>query len=197
MAIIKKLIALLFTLTACGGTPDRLGRAHSVDAATAQAGAESAKPTVGAQSVVISGTVNDCNVPGNGQPMTPAPIRAFPVKAFDPASNSKLVRILRSLDTLNMIGPPPAPANWNSAYRQLKSLWASATALTHDSTSSTGSFSLTVPSMDSVLVFGFTEVEDANAYYQYHMVGGRSNVSVLFDMAGGECGPASDTTKGR
>jgi len=193
MAIMKKLIALLFALSACGGTPAKDSvAAHSVDAAE-QAGAESGTRTAGGQSVVISGKVKDCFAAGQEYD-----VQAFPVKAFDPASNGKLVGLLRSLDTLTFFtGPPASRARWNSEYDQLTSLFTTATALALDSTSSTGSYSLTVPSMDSVLVFGLREREDMPEYYQYHMVGGHSNVSVLFDMAGGECGPVSDTTKGR
>jgi hypothetical protein len=93
------------------------------------------------------------------------------------------------LDTLPLMGPPPAASNWNSAYAQLKSLFTTATPLARDSTSSTGSYSLTVPARDSVLVLGLTEIEDSPSYYQYQMVGGRSNVSLLLDMSGGGCGP--------
>lgn len=143
------------------------------------------------QTVVISAQAKDCLIPGQERG-----VPALDVRAIDPASNRSLVGVLRSLDTLSMIGPAPAPANWNSAYEQLKSLWGSATALTHDSTSSTGTFSLTVPSMDSVLILTFAEVEDANAYYQYQVVGGRSNVSLLFDMSGGGCGLYSDVQNG-
>ena len=138
---------------------------------------------VGGQTVVMNGQVKDCFVPGQA-----GGVPALDVKAFSAASNGRLIRVLRSLDTLNMIGPPPAPANWNAAYEQLKSLWGSTRALTHDSTSSMGNFSMTVPSMDSVLILTFAEVEDANAYYQYQVVGGRANISLLFDMSGGGCG---------
>jgi hypothetical protein len=143
------------------------------------------------QTVVISGSAKDCFVPGQERG-----VPALDVRAIDPSTNSTLVGVLHSLDTLNMIGPPPASANWNSAYNQLKSLWGTTTALTHDSTSSTGSFSLTIPSMDSVLVLTFAEVEDANAYYQYEMVGARSSQSLLFDMSGAGCGLFSDVTNG-
>jgi len=172
--------------------PPRSGAVHSADAA-AQAGAESATPTARAQSVIISGRVMDCLMPGQQYD-----VQAFPVKAFDPASNGKLVGLLRSRDTLTFFtGPPASRARANSEYYQLKSLFTTATALALDSTSSTGRYSLTVPSMDSVLVFGFDEREDMPEYYLYRIVGGRSNVSALFDMAGGGCGPVSDTTKGR
>jgi hypothetical protein len=164
--------AFLVAAGACGQTdqkvdPPKSVAAHSVDT-VAPAGSQSVTHTAGGETVVISGQAKDCFVPGQERG-----VPALDVRAIDPASNGSLVGVLRSLDTLNMIGPPPAPANWNSAYAQLKSLWASATALTHDSTSSTGSFSLAVPSMDSVLVLTFDEVEDANSYYQYQVVGAR------------------------
>jgi hypothetical protein len=186
----KNIIGFLLTLCACGGTPAKdsvLG--HSVD--TASTGAESVTRTAGAQSVVVSGNVKDCFTAGQEYA-----VNAFPVKAFDPASNGKLLGLLRSLDTLTFFsGPPASRARWNSEYDQLTSLFTTATALALDSTSSTGNYSMTVPSMDSVLILGFEQREDMPEYYQYHMVGGRSNVSVLFDMAGGECGPIGDTTK--
>jgi Na+-transporting NADH:ubiquinone oxidoreductase subunit NqrF len=123
-------------------------------------------------------------------------VKGFPVKAFDPATNGRLLGLLRSSDTLTFFsGPPASRARANSEYDQLASLFTTAKALALDSTSSTGNYSMTVPSMDSVLVFGFEEREDMPEYYQYYMIGGRSNVSVLFDMAGGDCGPAGDTTK--
>src|SRR6267142_5276105 len=58
----KKLIALFFTLSACGGTPAKDSvAAHSVDA-SAQAGAQSVTHTAGGQLVVISGQAKDCFV---------------------------------------------------------------------------------------------------------------------------------------
>jgi hypothetical protein len=189
----KKLIALLFTVSACGGMSAKDSvTAHSVDASAAT-GAQLASRPAGVQSVVISGKVTDCFTAGHEYD-----VRAFPVKAFDPSSNVKLVSLLRSSDTVTFFSESAASrAQANAEYDQIKSLFTTATALAADSTSSTGSYSLTVPSMDSVLLFGFEEREDVPEYYQYHMVSGRSNVFVLFDMGGGQCGPVSDTTKER
>lgn len=143
------------------------------------------------QTVVISGVAKECNIPGQERG-----VPALDVKAFDPASNSSLVGVLRSLDTVDMMGPPLTRARWSSDYDQLKALWTSATALTHDSTSSTGSFTLNVPSSDSVLILTFDEVEGVPAYYTYRMVGARSNASLLFDMSSGGCGVYSDVPNG-
>jgi hypothetical protein len=189
----KKLIALLFTISACGGTSAKDSvTAHSVDVA-AHAGVEPATRTPDVQSVVISGKVTDCFTAGHEYD-----VQAFPVKAFDPSSNGKLVSLLRSSDTVTFFSESAASrAQANAEYDQIKSLFTTAKALSVDSTSTAGSYSLTVPSMDSVLVLGFEEREDVPEYYQYHMVSGRSNVSLPFDMGGGQCGPITDTTKGR
>jgi hypothetical protein len=178
----KKLIGLMFTLSACGGTPTKDSvTTHSAGAA-AQTGAEAIARAPGPL-VVISGKVKDCSAKGEE-----IAVQAFPVKAFDPASNGRLLGLLRSSDTLTYFsGPPASRARANEEYDQLARLFTTATALALDSTSSTGSYSLTVPSMDSVLILGFEEREDVPEYYQYYMVSGRSNVSVLFDMAGGAC----------
>lgn len=142
------------------------------------------------QSAVISGTAKDCFVPGQEQA-----VRALGVSAFDPASNKNLVAVLRSLDTLVKsfgLDDEAGVSRWNSDYAKLKTLWTTAAPLAHDSTSQSGRYSLTVPLMDSVLVLGFTEVEDEIYYYQYRMVGARSNVSLLLDMSKGGCGLHSD-----
>lgn len=164
---------------ACGHTDQKSDQAksaaaHSVDTV------ESAS----AQSVVISGKAEDCLVPGKEYG-----VQMLEIRAFNPTSNSTLVGVLRSLDTLDFMGPPATRARWNSAGDQLERLWINATALTHDSTSSTGAFSLTAPASDSVLVLTFDHRDDVPLYYQYKMVGGRSNLSLLLDMSGGRCGP--------
>jgi hypothetical protein len=69
--------------------------------------------------------------------------------------------------------------------------------MTHDSTSSTGSFSLTLPSRDSVLVLTFAHRNDAPLYYQYQMVGARLNVSLLFDMSGAGAARSATCRRGR
>jgi hypothetical protein len=188
----KTFVGLLFSLGACAGAPaNNSAPTHSINT-VARAAAESVTRTTSGQSVVISGKALDCFPPEDGQPMRPTPIEALPVKAFDPASNGNLVASLRSLDTLVRSFASDDSAgvsHWNSEYVLLERLFTTATALAIDSTSSTGSYSLTVPSMDSVLVLGFTEVEDEPSYYQYKMLGARSNVSFLLDMSKGGCGP--------
>ncbi|MEO8910205.1 MAG: hypothetical protein ABI408_08260 [Gemmatimonadaceae bacterium] len=46
------------------------------------------------------------------------------------------------------------------------------------------------------MIFTFAHREDVPLYYNYQMVGGRSNASVLFDMSGGGCGLYSDVQNG-
>jgi hypothetical protein len=169
--------------------PPKSVAGHSVDA-VAPPGGQSVTRTAGGQSVVISGKAMDCFRPVPGQPLEPYPVTTLPVKGFDPASNGNLVAVLRSMDTLGKsfaLNDNAGIKRWNSDYDQLKSLFTTATALGVDSTSSTGSYSLTVPSMDSVLVLGFTEREDEDSYFRYQMVGARSNVSLLLDMRWGGC----------
>jgi hypothetical protein len=193
---VARLFAAAFLVPgACGHTdrkvdPPKSVAAHSGDAVAA--GAQSATRTAGGQSVVISGQAKDCFVPGQE-----FGVQALDMRAFDPASNNSLVGVLRSLDTLDFMGPPVTRARWHSAAAQLDSLWTSATAMTHDSTSSTGSFSLTLPSRDSVLVLTFAHRNDAPLYYQYQMVGARLNVSLLFDMSGAGAARSATCRRGR
>jgi hypothetical protein len=133
------------------------------------------------QTVVISGQTKDCGP--EGELLVPG----LGVKAFDPASNHHLIDVLGRLDTLDIMDRTQNALS-NSAYGELKNLWVTAPALRLDSTSPTGKFSLIVPSMDSVLVLAFAELEDRPDYYQSKMVGARANVSVLLDMSGGGCG---------
>ena len=179
---------------ACGHTDQKVDQPESVAThsvgAVAPAGQQAVTRTAGGKSVVISGQAKDCLVPGQE-----SGVQELDIRAFDPASNGSLVGVLRSLDTLDFTGAPATRARWHSAAAQMKGLWTSATALTHDSTSSTGSFSLTVPSMDSVLVFTFDLIGDVPLYYQYKMVGARSNVSLLLDMSGGGCGDMKLTSR--
>jgi hypothetical protein len=72
-------------------------------------------------------------------------------------------------------------------YSRMVYLFRSSTPLARDSTTAVGTFSLPVPSSDSVLVIADADLED-DPVYGYRMVNARTNVNFELDMSGGQCG---------
>jgi hypothetical protein len=68
-------------------------------------------------------------------------------------------------------------------------LYRGSTPLTRDSTTAAGTFSLTVPPSDSVLVIADEDSEE-DIVYAYRMVNARTNVNFELDMSHGDCSAA-------
>jgi hypothetical protein len=134
--------------------------------------------------VVITGTATDCE---GGAVIN---IHSMEVRALDPSTHKELVRLLRSMDTLTWVGDGVATqARFEPMYSRMIDLYRGSSPLARDSTAAAGTFSLTVPPSDSVLVFADEESEE-DIVYAYRMVNARTNVNFELDMSRGACGAA-------
>ena len=134
--------------------------------------------------VVITGTATDCE---GGAVIN---IHSMEVRALDPSTHKELVRLLRSMDTLTWVGDGVATqARFEPMYSRMVYLYRSSTPLARDTTTRTGTFSLTVPSSDSVLVIADADSED-DPVYAYRMVNARTSVNFELDMSRGDCSAA-------
>jgi hypothetical protein len=132
--------------------------------------------------VVITGTATDCE---GGAVIT---IHSMEVRALDPSTHKELVRLLRSMDTLTWVGDGVATqARFEPMYSRMVYLYRSSTPLARDTTTRAGTFTLTVPSSDSVLVIAHADSEE-EPVYAYRMVNARTNVKFELDMSRGYCG---------
>lgn len=135
------------------------------------------------QNIVITGVAKSC---GSGQEVL---VEDVNVLALDPTANQQIIHLLTTMDTVTAIGGDGVADFKRSVeyYEQIDSLLTIATLLARDSTSSTGSFSLTVPAMDSVLVFAHRYYEGMPFYFTYGMVRAHADTTLVLDMSG-ECG---------
>lgn len=134
------------------------------------------------QPVVISGTATDCI------DLEVIKVQQMEIRALDPAKHQELINVLKSMDTVTWVGDGvESMARWEPMFGRMLDLLASSTPLARDTTSETGAFRLTVPSMDSVLVIA--EASEDDPYFAYKMVGARSNLAFELDMSRGDCDP--------
>jgi hypothetical protein len=132
--------------------------------------------------VVLNGTATDCE---QGQVIK---IPFMEVRAFDPSANRELVTLLRTMDTVTRSGDgTDRMSRIEPMYVRVLDLWARSSPIARDSTTEVGTFSLTVPSADSVLVIGHAPIEDVPVYYAYAMLKARSNTDFELDMSRGYC----------
>lgn len=132
--------------------------------------------------VVLSGTAIDCvrgeiiRIPG------------LEVRALNPATHQNLMDVLQRMDTLTWAGDgSEAMGRFEPMYEQMVGLLKSSTPLALDSTAVDGTFTLAVPSSDSVLVIAQMDIEDVTAYWAHMIVGARNGVAFELDMARGRC----------
>lgn len=112
------------------------------------------------------------------------------VVALDPSAHQELVILLRSMDTVTWVGDGvESMARVERMYGRMVDLLESSTPLARDTTTASGTFTLSVPSADSVLVIADAEMEDTPIYYAYAMLNARSNTDFELDMSIGRCRP--------
>lgn len=131
--------------------------------------------------VVVTGTATDCFQAGRVQ------VSDVSVSAFS-GDNAALVSLLRSMDTITFAEQDAdAMSRFEGKYLELISLADTSAALGRDTTNLTGAFTLDVPPGDSLLIFGYAELEDEPFYYGYKVVGGQVSQAVELDMSLGGC----------
>lgn len=132
--------------------------------------------------VIVTGTATDCS---RGEVIK---LHGLEVRAFDPSRHQVLVTLLRSMDTVTWVGDGvESMARFEPMYGRMRDLLQSSTPAARDSTTQTGTFRLSVPASDSVLVIGQADLEDEPIYYAYKMLNGRYDVAFELDMSRGGC----------
>jgi hypothetical protein len=110
------------------------------------------------------------------------------VRAFDPAKNQELLKVLRTMDTVSWVGDGVESMHrWSPLDIRMHDLLETAKPIARDTTGNAGTFSLTVPSLDSVLVIA--EYGDEEPNFTFKMVGARSKLVFDLDMSDGHCDP--------
>lgn len=133
--------------------------------------------------VTLAGRAQDCF---EGAPV---PVRDVNVNIFDYSHAAKLVKQLKGMDKETFAdGDTAAFTRFDAQYSELMTL----VNRTHQMaplgiSGSDGAFSFTVKAVDSVLVIGYEDMEDATYYYSYAVVPARSNASFVLDMSRGTC----------
>jgi hypothetical protein len=132
--------------------------------------------------VVLKGTAKDCFR------RTYVQVAGVTIGAFDVSGNREIVELLTAMDTAAFAdNDTSAMTRQEIRYARLVDLAARSSALARATTDTTGSFTLHIAAVDSVLVFGYAESEDEMLYYSYRIVGGRASSSFYLDMSGGQC----------
>jgi hypothetical protein len=115
-------------------------------------------------------------------------ITAVDISAFDASLNTEMVDSLRAMDRLNFTdSAETAMSRMEIQYNRVIHLAESSKALGRTTTDSSGSFALSVPPVDSVVVFAAYDAEDEPFPYSYKVIGGRADRSVDLDMSRGDC----------
>jgi hypothetical protein len=138
----------------------------------------------GVPRAVVTGTARACAIRG-GDPTEN--VRWLDVRVFDPVSNQDLMAGLKNLDALRRKMPDPEAAKrYDVAAARLWRLRDNASPVGRRILSLPGSFSLTIAAADSVLVLSVND-EAPPSYYEYKIVGARSNVSFQLNISGASC----------
>lgn len=131
---------------------------------------------------VLKGTVRDCN----GQ----AEIRVPDVRiaAFNRTKNLSMIELIQSMDgEVLVVSDTSAMRQFRLKQRRLIDLVNNTSALARTRSDATGEFTLRLPSVDSVFVMVYRDLEDEPNYYSYRMVGARNRGAFFVDMSRGAC----------
>ena len=132
--------------------------------------------------VIVRGNTTDCFS------HEIVPVRQVEVSAFNLKSNTDLVAVLRSMDTISFEKDPSSGmSRMESQYEFATQLAHRSTALTRTTSDSTGAFELTINPTDSVVLFAEYDAEDEPFPYAFRVIGGRSDSNVDLDMSRGSC----------
>ena len=131
---------------------------------------------------VLKGTVRDCN--GQAEVRVPD-IR---IAVFSRARNLPLAQVLQSMDgEVLVVSDTAAMRQFRAKQSQLINLVNSSAALARTTSDATGEFTLRLPSVDSVFVMAYRDLQDEPNYYSYRTVGARTRSSFFIDMSRGAC----------
>ena len=131
---------------------------------------------------VLKGTVRDCN----GQ----AEVRVPDVRiaAFNRARNLSMVQLIQSMDgEVLVVSDTTAMRKFKAKQTQLINLVKNTSALARTTSDATGEFTLRLPSVDSVFVMAYRDLEDEPNYYSHRMVGAKNRGTFFVDMSRGAC----------
>lgn len=132
--------------------------------------------------VILSGIAQDCFEGAS------VPVRDVNVTVFDYSHADKLVTQLRAMDKATFAdGDTAAMTRFEAQYSELMTLVNRTHQMAQGTSGADGKFSYTVKAVDSVLVVGYEDLEDAPYYYSYASVPARSNASFVLDMSRGTC----------
>jgi hypothetical protein len=133
----------------------------------------------------ISGAVQDCF---GGVPIPSARTK---IRVFDVTESRPLLRRLAKMEELlshaDSTHGTDRLTRFFAEYDSLLPLVERTRPLARAVTDSAGAFRTAFARVDSVLLFAYDEREDSPTYYQYKIMRGRPDTSVVIDMAKGEC----------
>lgn len=136
--------------------------------------------------MTLVGSTTDCFV------TRPVPVGGVNFFALDARSNKEMIDSLRASDHLDFArDAEKAMTQMEFQHDRVMQLVGSSKALARTISAKDGSFRLSIPPTDSVLVFGYEEMEDEAFYFAYKVMGGRANSSFALDMSRGGCGNPS------
>jgi hypothetical protein len=131
--------------------------------------------------ITLQGSAQDCE----GAPVMMPGVRLF---ALDARKNQRMVATLRSMDHLDWAGDNEGSMERLLAkYDTVMNLLKRSRPMARSVSNSRGRFAFRIASVDSVLVFGYEEMEDAPVYYAYRIISGRKHRSFILDMSKGAC----------
>jgi hypothetical protein len=138
-----------------------------------------------APKVTLSGKAQSCY---SGTPIRLLGIKSVNVSAFQVSKVPTIMSNLKTMDTLT-ITDEASMIRLDTLARQTYRLVNSSNALARAVSDSTGSFKLSIPVTDSVVVYGEGDDPDTPVDQAFKTMSGRANSSFVLDMSNGGCGP--------
>jgi len=137
-----------------------------------------------APKVTLTGKAQSCHP---GIPIRLVGVRSINVSAFQVSKVPTIMLNLKTMDTLT-ITDEASMIRLDTLSRQTYRLVNSSTALARAVSDSTGSFKLSIPVTDSVVVYGEGDDPDTPVDQAFMTMSGRANSSFVLDMSNGGCG---------
>jgi hypothetical protein len=137
----------------------------------------------GAPKVTLTGKAQSCHP---GTPVRLVGIKSVNVSAFQVSKVPTIMSNLKTMDTLTIIDEA-SMVRLDTLSRQTYRLVKSSTALARVVSDSIGSFKLSIPVTDSVLVYGEGDDQDTPFDQAFRTMSGRANSSFVLDMSHGGC----------
>jgi hypothetical protein len=119
------------------------------------------------------------------------PVGNVSISAFKVSNARPLVAHLDSMDKFAGFGigdDTTASARFDIMQTAMQNMIVSTRALERTTSALNGTFAITVPPVDSVLVTGFENTEDEPYVYAYKIMRGVADTSFILDMSRGDCG---------